>query len=133
MVTPPTGSFVKRGIATAATFIAALALPPVAGATDAAERVIRGPAVRVADDFYDPATLTVKKNTKVKFRWAPENVNPHNVNLAKGPTGVRKRDFRSATDETDVKFAPIFEKRGTYNLLCTIHPDVMKMKVTVKR
>lgn len=94
---------------------------------------INGPTVKVADDFFAPTSVQVKENTKVKFKWATENLNTHNVVLEKGPRGVRKNDFESAPGTIRVKFAPTFEKRGTYDLLCTFHPDVMKMKVIVKK
>jgi plastocyanin len=55
------------------------------------------------------------------------------VVLEKGPKGINKKDFKSATGSIGIKFNPVFEKKGTYDFLCTIHPDVMKMKVTVKK
>lgn len=91
------------------------------------------PTVDVGDDFYSPTILKVKSGTKVKFKWLPENTDSHNVILKKGPKGVSKKPFESPTGSIGVKYAPTFKKPGTYDLLCTIHPDVMKMKVTVKR
>jgi len=122
-----------RYLAVAAAAAVAIALAPVAGASDDGERRAKTPTVKVADDFYDPTKLNVKTGTKVKFKWASDNLNSHNVTLTKGPKGVKKKDFESATGTIKVKYNPTFEKKGTYNLLCTIHPDVMKMKVTVKK
>ena len=53
--------------------------------------------------------------------------------IQKGPKKIDKKDFKSATGSIGIKFKPVFEKKGTYDFLCTIHPDVMKMKVTVKK
>ena len=121
----------KKGLLGVLAAVVAIAAP-IALAADGAERA-RGPTVEVGDDFYSPTDLTVKSETKVKFKWLPENTDPHNVILKKGPKGVRKKSFESPTGSIGVKYAPTFEKPGTYNLLCTIHPDVMKMKVTVKK
>jgi plastocyanin len=112
-----------------------LALSPaasVAGKNDD-PKPINGPTVKVADDFFSPVDVKVKQNTKVKFKWDPANGNQHNVTLAKGPAGVKKKDFTSGTGAIGIKFNPVFEKRGTYDLLCTLHATVMKMKVTVKK
>ena len=51
----------------------------------------------------------------------------------KGPKGVKKKDFKSATGSIGIKFKPTFEKKGTYDFLCTIHPDVMTETVKVKK
>lgn len=115
-----------------AAVLAAMALAPIAGASGEVERKPKSPTVKVADDFFDPTKLTVKEGTTVRFKWASDNTNSHNVVLEKGPKGVKKKDFESATGTIRIKFNPTFEKKGAYDLLCTIHPDVMKMKVTVK-
>ena len=88
--------------------------------------------VKVADDFYAPSDLSVKAGTKLPFKWDPSNTDSHNVILQKGPHGVKKSDFQSATGSIGIKFAPTFEKKGTYDFICTIHPETMKLTVTVK-
>jgi len=126
-----TGPINRAPTLLAAFAIAAGAAVP-ALALDGSDRASR-PTVDVGDDFYSPTYLQVRRDTKVKFKWLPENTNSHNVILKKGPKGVSKKSFKSPTGSIGVKYAPTFEKPGTYDLLCTIHPDVMKMKVSVKR
>jgi plastocyanin len=80
--------------------------------------------VRVKDDFFSPKKLTIKKGTKVKWVWRGKE--GHNVAVANGPTNFRfnKRRKGSRTHT--------FKKRGTYNLVCTIHAPDMHMKIVVK-
>ena len=40
---------------------------------------------------------------------------------------------KSASGSIGINFKPTFNKPGTYNFICTIHPTVMKMKVVVKK
>lgn len=105
--------------------VGAVTVPTASGA--------KTPVVKVADDFFAPVELKVKPGTQVNFKWSSENSNPHNVTPKRVPQGVKKKKFTSATGSIGVKFKPTFEKKGTYEFLCTIHPTVMTMKVTVKR
>lgn len=140
----------KRGLAIIAGIAAAgaIALPAVTSA-DSSPQVLRGnSSVKVGDDFFDPTTLTVKKNDKVKFAWDASNTNSHNVTLKKGPKGVKlgcktsgKDAFspliskcnKSSTGAIGIKFSKKFDVAGKYDFICTIHPDVMKLTVTVKK
>ena len=122
----------RTAIALAAIAVGAVAVAPTtqAGKNDKPKK---GPTIKVADDFYAPTDVTVKPNTQVNYKWDSTNLNSHNVILQKGPKKINKKDFKSATGSIGVKFKPVFEKKGTYDFLCSIHPDVMKMKVTVKK
>lgn len=113
--------------------LASVVLIPAAGLGAKSEKPIKGPTIKVGDDFYSPTDVKVKPNTQLNYKWDPSNTDSHNVVLKKGPSGVSKKDFKSATGSIGIKYKPVFEKKGTYDLLCTIHPDVMKMKVTVKK
>jgi plastocyanin len=96
-------------------------------------KATRPEKVKVLDDFYKPDNVKVKKNGKVTWKWGAV-FNNHNVTLKKGPKGVNKSKFTSQTSSDEgFKFTKKFKKRGKYNFYCTIHPDVMKMTVTVKR
>lgn len=108
-----------------AAFLAVLIL----GAAGAAAKT---PKVLVADDYFAPATVTIKQRNKVKFVWDQMNINTHNVTLTKGPKKVKKRDFTSRSGAIGIKFAPKFKKKGTYKFICTIHPVVMQATVKVK-
>jgi plastocyanin len=125
--------------ATALAAILALAMPAtgVAGKGKTAK-------VTVNDDYYSTSKLKVKKNTKIKFKWDSSNLDTHNVTFKKGPKGVKKtkkpcakgkvtKCNRSANGAIGINFAPTFNKPGTYNFICTIHPDLMKLKVVVKK
>jgi plastocyanin len=120
----------------AAAALAALALPiggSAAGGEPVAETAKKKVKVKVGDDFFSPTNLKVKKGTKVKWKWLPENGNPHNVTLTKGPKGVKKKDLTSATGTIGIKFNRKLKKKGTYKFICTIHATVMKQTVKVKR
>jgi plastocyanin len=89
--------------------------------------------VKVKDDFYAPDSVRVKKLGKVRWDWTPV-FNNHNVTLRKGPSGVKKSDFRSQTTSSPAySFTKKFKKAGKYKFYCTVHPDVMRMTVTVHR
>jgi plastocyanin len=105
---------------------AAIAIQPAGAATKKAV------TVKVGDDYFVPDDLKVKKGTKVKWKWLPENGNPHNVTLEKGPKGVKKNDFKSETGSIGIKFSRTLEKKGTYDFVCTIHATVMKQTIRVK-
>ncbi len=84
-----------------------------------------GKTVQVGDDFFSPASVTISKGDKVKFKWVGSD--DHNVIKKKGPGG----SFGSGTtDQTGFVFKHKFSKAGTYKIICTVHED-MKMKVKV--
>lgn len=112
---------------------AAVAVPnSLASAPSALERA-KTKRVLVADDYFAPTSVNVKKRNKVNFKWDGSNTNPHNVTLTKGPRKVKKKDFTSATGSIGIRFNPTFKKPGTYNFICTIHPGTMKVTVKVKK
>ena len=85
--------------------------------------------VKVGDDWYvakgSPRTITVKKGTKLKFRWVGSS--PHNVYTMRGPSRVQSPTKRSGT-WTSRKL-----RRGTYVLYCSIHgPNLQSVTVKVK-
>lgn len=89
--------------------------------------------IKVADDYFAPAGITVAKNKLVKWVWDPTNTDTHNVVLKSGPSKVKKSDFKSADGSIGIRFERRLEVPGTYQFLCTFHPTVMKLKITVKR
>ncbi len=86
-------------------------------------------SVKVGDDYFvrkgSVPTVTVKRNTKVTWRWAGKEL--HNVAVTKGParftSSYKKRGSYSRT----------LSKTGTYTIVCTIHQPAMKMKLRVVR
>ena len=101
-----------------------LAVSTLAVVASAALAVPAGAAVKikVKDDFFKPDSKTVSKGTKVKWRFLGDN--PHNVTVTSGP-----RDFQSGTKRSG-KFVKKMRKKGTYKIVCTIHPGMdMTLKV----
>ena len=69
-----------------------------------------------------PAILTVAPGTAVT--WVNKDEEPHNI---VGPD----RAFRSKAIDGGEKFTNVFDKPGTYNYLCAMHPQ-MRGTVIVK-
>jgi plastocyanin len=82
-----------------------------------------GKTVNVADSYYGPKTLTVGRDTKVTWKWT--GVLKHNVVVHTGPA------FFSSRTQVRGSYSHIFSKKGTYALVCTVHPK-MKMTVVVR-
>jgi plastocyanin len=82
-----------------------------------------GKTVKVADSYYGPKTLTVGRGTKVTWKWT--GVLKHNVVVHTGPS------FFSSRTQVRGTYVHTFTKRGTYALVCTVHPK-MKMTVVVR-
>jgi plastocyanin len=79
-------------------------------------------SVSLRDDVFSPKSLTIKKNTTVKWTWRGDN--PHNVTVTKGPV-----KFHSAT-KTSGTYAKKFTRKGSYSIVCTIHAG-MTQKIRV--
>jgi plastocyanin len=119
------------------TLLLALAALPAAGfgaaAASAGDPPVHKAAtktVQLGDNFFKPKTLTVKKNTILRFVWGPNNegtVVEHNV------TGIKGNKFTNGED-TAKPDAP-YRKRitKTTSIVCTIHSTTMKMTVKVKK
>ena len=82
-----------------------------------------GKTVKVDDNYYGPKSLTVGRGTRVTWKWV--GVLRHNVVVHTGPAA-----FNSKTQVRGT-FAHTFTKKGTYQLVCTVHPS-MKMTVVVR-
>ena len=120
-----------KRILIAALAVCAVAVPAAVGAADRAER--KTAHVTVADDYYSPTAVKINKGSKVSYDWSDANVDSHNVKLTKGPKGIDKKDFKSATGAIGINFAPKFKVTGKYHFVCTLHRSVMQMDVTVKK
>lgn len=119
--------------------VAAMAVAvPALGFGGERSKVKTAATVKVGDDYYTPTSVKFtagNKGKRVKFKWNSMNTGSHNVILKKGPASLSKKEkksFKSATGAIGVRFKPIFKKKGTYNFVCTVHPDVMKLTVKVK-
>ena len=79
----------------------------------------------VIDNFtFRPARLTVKAGTRVT--WVNRDDLPHTVT-----SSVKPRLFDSGTLDTDEHFAHVFERPGTYEYFCALHPK-MTGRIVVK-
>ena len=77
--------------------------------------------VKIGDNFFKPRTVTVKRGTKVVWKWTGSA--PHNVTVTKGP-----KKFHSRT-QTSGTYKAIPHTKGTYHIVCTIHAG---MEMTLK-
>lgn len=91
--------------------------------------------VTVADFYFSPEKLTIKKGQTVKWVWAEGNTYPHDVHLKSGPKGLKEKSSYSTktTAVTDAEFEKTFTMPGTYKYICTIHPTMMHMTIIVKK
>jgi plastocyanin len=125
-----------RRVSVSIAIVATTAFVAVASGSDAGGRQAHRatPVVTVADDYYAPVNVKIKKNQKVKFKWDDFNYNTHNVTLTgTKPNGVKKGDFKSSSGAINVKFNPKFKTPGKYGFVCTLHKTVMKMTVKVTK
>jgi plastocyanin len=78
--------------------------------------------IGVKDDFFSPATKTVKKGTKLKFVWNGKDL--HNV-IASGAATAHSKLQKTGT------YSFTAAKKGTIKLVCEIHSE-MTGTITVK-
>lgn len=86
--------------------------------------------VRVGDDFFGPARVTVKPDTTIVWRWYAGNRHTHDVRLVRAPKRVKR--FHSDFATSDFSYRRKLTRRGTYRLLCTIHSGQMKQTIVVR-
>ena len=91
--------------------------------------------VSVADFYFGPENLTIKKGQSVKWVWAEANTYPHDVHLKSGPKSLKQKATYSTktTAVTNAEFEKTFTTPGTYKFICTIHPTEMHMTIVVKK
>lgn len=122
-----------RGLVAAAALLA-LALGPTAASAQATARP-KPAIVTVNDFFFGPDAVTIKAGRAVKWVWSEANVYPHDVHLKQGPKRLKERSTYSTRTSavSGASFKKTFERPGTYRYICTIHPTLMKLTLTVKR
>lgn len=77
---------------------------------------------------FSPSKITVDKGTTI--RWINKDVTLHTVTSGKSTSGNSGIQFDSSYLAADQTFEHTFEKAGTYDYYCTLHP-FMKGKVIV--
>jgi plastocyanin len=106
-----------------------VSLIAVASAVLATQALAATRSVKVADDYFvrkgSVPTVTVKKGTKVTWRWTGKDL--HNLAVTKGPVKFRSSFKSSGT------YSKRLTRTGTYTIVCTIHQPDMAMKLRVTR
>ncbi|KAA0022759.1 cupredoxin domain-containing protein [Antrihabitans cavernicola] len=105
--------------------VAAISTTPAPGAPTTAQVQSGDVAVKVKGMAFTPATITVTAGTKVTWTFDDGGI-PHTVTgLKDAAMGINSPILK----EGDYSYT--FDKPGTYNYICSIHPD-MKGTVTVR-
>jgi plastocyanin len=88
--------------------------------------------ITLGDNYFTPQTVKVKRGTRVTWRWPgfDQAGDVHDVELVKGPKGVKK--FHSEAASTDYTFKRKLKVPGTYRLACSLHHE-MRMTVKVRK
>jgi plastocyanin len=116
----------RAGIAAVLVGAAVLAVAP---AGLAAKSKPKPRVVKVGDDYFLPAKMTVSKGKTVQWKWLAENGNTHDVKLTKRPKGVKS--FHSDPATSDFTYKKTLRVKGTYRIVCTFH-EGMVQSITVK-
>jgi plastocyanin len=87
--------------------------------------------VKVGDNFYLPARLTLKPYTKITWRWPEDVGDTHDVKFRRTPRGVPK--YQSEPAAAGYRYAKTLVKLGTYRIVCTFHEGEMVQTVVVRR
>jgi plastocyanin len=126
-----------RALKLVAIAMAALALSGAAAAAANAPSTSKSKPkeVSVADFYFGPEKLTLKKGQSIDWVWAEANSYAHDVHLKSGPKGLKGKASYSTktTAVTNAEFEKTFTTPGTYKFICTIHPTQMQMTVVVKK
>jgi plastocyanin len=85
-----------------------------------------GTALKIGDDFFRPAKITARVGETVTWRFG--GANPHSVSVANGPRGFSSLYLGRTTGSYSV--TPTV--KGTYRLVCLIHPTTMSQTLQVK-
>jgi plastocyanin len=120
----------------AVAMVAVLAFSGAAAtAADAPQKQGKPREVSVADFYFGPEKLTLKKGQSVDWVWSEANSYPHDVHLKSGPQGLKGTATYSTktTAVSDAEFEKKFTTPGTYKFICTIHPTQMHMTIVVKK
>ena len=84
---------------------------------------------------FEPGSKTIHKGDKIKWVWGDAAVEQHDVILKRAPDGVKKGPFReqSHTGAGFTETSPAFKVKGDYKFLCSLHPQAMKFRLTVRK
>ena len=124
------------GALLAAGAAAVAAIPAASGAPTPVKQAAKKKPVKrtakVRDYYLSPKKMRIPRGSTVTWKW-PSLANEgdsHNVSLYKHPKGVKR--WTSEVASSDYKFKRKFKKRGKYVVICTLHPEDMRMTIRVK-
>jgi plastocyanin len=85
--------------------------------------------VEVDDNYFvregPTPTVRVRRNDIVVWVW--EGSNQHNVSVRRGPVRFESPIKRSG------RYRRKMTRRGTYRIVCEVHPATMRMRLRVRR
>jgi plastocyanin len=97
--------------------ICGAALLAMAGGASAQQVATGAAEIDIKNFNFEPSTLTVTVGTAIT--WVNQDEEPHNiVNLGK------PRLFRSQGLDGGDKYTFVFDKPGTYEYVCSVHPHM---------
>ena len=82
--------------------------------------------VTVGNNFFSNKNMTVKSGTEVTWVWHSFGL-AHNVTVKSGPAKFHSRRLQAGGS-----FSHVSTKKGTYHLVCTLHPTQMKETIVVR-
>jgi hypothetical protein len=85
-----------------------------------------GSPLEVGDDFFHPGKITAKVGQTVTWRFG--NATPHSVSVANGPRGFSSYYIGQVGGTYSI--TPTV--KGTYRLVCMVHPTTMAQTLEVK-
>jgi len=93
------------------------ALLATAGGAAAQQVAIGAAEIDIRNFAFEPATLTVATGSAVT--WVNQDEEPHNIVSLGKP-----RVFRSQGLDGGEKYTFVFDKPGTYEYVCSVHPHM---------
>jgi len=85
-----------------------------------------GDPLEIGDDFYTPQKVTARVGETVSWRFAGSR--PHSVTVANGPRGFSSIYW----GRTSGTYSVTPRVKGTYKLVCLVHPTTMSQTLEVK-
>lgn len=85
-----------------------------------------GSTITVRDRWFSKPTVEVYRRKGLNFQFSGNEL--HNLTLANGPIGIASDNL-----DGDRRFYAKFDRPGTYNFFCSLHPVQMHERVVVKK
>jgi plastocyanin len=102
--------------------VAVIAAVPMTSADAATQKKPPVKVTHLFDDYFNSGKLTIKKGTIVNWKWNTDD--DHTVTEVNGKF--------TSKQTTKGNYRHRFKKKGTFRVLCEVHPTVMRQKIVVK-